>query len=52
MVTNVASGTPWNSSSGSGRLLVPGSCGQAEAANETACNHTLSSPGNRGGRVM
>jgi hypothetical protein len=51
MVGNVASGTPWNSSSGAGRSLTPSRDGQSRVSNETVCSHTLLMPGNRGGSV-
>ena len=50
-VTNAASGTPWNSSSGGGRWLTPGVRGQTASSNETACSQMLLMPGNRAGIV-
>ena len=51
MVGKVASGTPWNSSSGSGRWLTPGTRGQSWRSNETTWSQMLLMPGKRGGSV-
>jgi hypothetical protein len=51
IVTNVASGTPWKSSSRSGREEMPATSGHIESSKLTWCSQTESMPGNRGGSV-
>ena len=51
IVGNVASGTPSNVSSSSGRIETPSTAGHSESASDVLCSHTELIPGNRGGSV-
>ena len=50
-VSKAASGTPWKSSSSSGRVDTPSTAGQSDPSIDVLCSHTELIPGNRGGRV-